>query len=109
MLTIDDARGGASDRAKLPVLQDAIDAAGRAVETDRRSDRAALRTAAFGAPDRAAGKAVFVVALVADEAIAAHLAGRVDGWKTEKRPIVRSIDRREQHATPRHAYGGRAG
>lgn len=87
-LTIDDARGLASDRAKLLVLQHAVDAAGRAAEAERRCDRTAVRSAALGTPDRAAGKAVLVVALIADKAVRTSLFGYGFGcWTCWKRSV----------------------
>ena len=66
-LTIEDARGGLLYRTNLLVVEDAVDAAVLAAETCGCAGRAAARTTALAALDRAARLAVVVLASVALE------------------------------------------
>ena len=70
-LTVDFARGRASDRTKVLVVEDAVDAAVLAAETLRCACRAATGATALTAPERAARKAVAVRAFEAYDAVAA--------------------------------------
>ena len=70
---IDNARGRASHGAKFLVVEDAVDAAVHVAETFGRADLAATRATAFGAPERAARRAVVVLAFEARDAVAARL------------------------------------
>ena len=68
---VDSARGLFSHGAKVLVVQDAVDAAVRVIETRGSADRAAPCTTALGAPEGAAGFAAAVFTFEASHPVAA--------------------------------------